>query len=142
MTDNAKAIRRFFGEYRFLSNFYPVCINMDGIEYPSVEHAYQAAKTVDRRERVAIAKCATAGEAKKLGQKCAIRPDWDAVKIEIMRGLLKKKFSYRRLKKALLDTGEAYLEEGNNWGDRFWGACNDIGENHLGKLLMEIRDEL
>ena len=115
---------------------------MDGIEYPSVEHAYQAAKTVDRRERAAIAKCATAGEAKKLGQKCAIRPDWDAVKIEIMRGLLKKKFSYRRLKKALLDTGEAYLEEGNNWGDSFWGVCNDIGENHLGKLLMEIRDEL
>lgn len=142
MTDKPNAIRRFFGEYRFLSNFYPVNLTMDGLEYPSVEHAYQAAKSASRKDRKAISECATPGEAKKLGQKVEMRPDWDEVKIPIMRSLLKKKFSYRRLKKALLETGDAYLEEGNTWGDRFWGVCNSIGENHLGKLLMEIREEL
>lgn len=142
MTDKPKAIRRFFGEYRFLSNFYPVTVPMDGLDYSSVEHAYQAAKTTSRKDRKAISECTTPGEAKKLGQKVEMRPDWDDVKISIMRDLLKKKFSYRRLKKALLETGDAYLEEGNTWGDRFWGVCNDIGENNLGKLLMEIRDEL
>ena len=59
-----------------------------------------------------------------------------------MEEALRKKFSDPGLRKALLDTGDEYLEEGNTWRDEYWGVCNGIGKNRLGKLLMKIRDEL
>lgn len=59
-----------------------------------------------------------------------------------MEIFLYEKFSYPYLRKWLLETGEEELIEGNNWGDKFWGQVNGIGENHLGRLLMEIREEI
>ena len=132
-------ISEFQGDFRFLSNFWPCVIEFEGIKFSSVEHAYQAAKTLDIKERKRIAKLLTPGKAKRAGQELKIRPDWEEIKLSIMRELLIKKFSHRELMFRLKLT-EGELIEGNNWGDTFWGICRGKGENHLGKLLMEIRD--
>lgn len=112
------------------------------MRYPSVEHAYQAAKTTVPQERAKIARLATPGEAKRAGRRVTLRPDWDAIKLDVMRGLLLQKFTYPDLGRALLETKPAELIEGNSWHDTFWGVdlTTGRGENHLGKLLMEIRD--
>lgn len=137
-----EAITRFRGKYYFLSNFYPVMIEMDGELYPSTEAAFQAAKTLDPHERLCIACAQNTAHAKKLGRLVKLRPDWDTIKIGVMYDLLKKKFSDPDLKQLLLDTGDAILIEGNQHGDRFWGQVNGEGRNELGKLLMTVRSEL
>jgi N-glycosidase YbiA len=136
-------ITSFTGKYRFLSNFYMTPVFYDGLIYPSSEHAYQAAKTLDLRYRTSIRAKKTAGEAKKLGQRVPMREDWDRCKIQVMEKILRKKFDpEEQLFQRLLETGDEELIEGNYWGDTFWGVCNGEGENHLGKLLMKIRANL
>lgn len=135
------AINSFAGEYRFLSNFYPASVMFEGIIYPSVEHAYQAAKTLDLSQRDQIWSM-TAAKAKRFGRKVTLRPDWDEVKIDIMKELLVDKFQHPHLRDWLRATGTEELTEGNWWGDTFWGVCQGKGENMLGKLLMEVRQEL
>lgn len=135
------AITSFSGKYAFLSNFYPCPIEFEGAPYPTVEHAFQAAKTTDPHARRLIAGMATPGRAKYAGRRLPIRPDWDAVKIDVMRTCLAAKFSRADLREKLQATAPADLVEGNTWGDRFWGQCPvGTGENWLGRLLMEIRD--
>lgn len=138
-----KDIDSFTGDYKFLSNFYPCKVKLDDVEYPSVEHAYQAAKTLDLDDRKAFHQhpLPTAGQSKKLGRKLKIRADWESVKIKVMEELLVQKFADDTLKKQLQETGDAKLIEGNYWGDDFWGVDKKKGgKNHLGKLLMKIRD--
>lgn len=135
-------ITEFQGEYRFLSNFWPAVVELDGFKYPTVEHAYQAAKTLDVDVREAIRSAATPGVAKRAGQSAEVRTDWESVKIEVMYALLKQKFQRPDLRKKLLNTRDYMLIEGNTWGDRFWGVCKGTGENNLGKLLMQVRREL
>jgi ribA/ribD-fused uncharacterized protein len=141
-------IKNFKGQYRFLSNFYPSIVTLDKLEYPTVEHAYQAAKTENLKMREVIRNCETASVAKRLGYILKLRPDWEIIKISIMRNLLIKKFNIPELKKNLLETKNINLIEGNYWHDNFWGnctcpKCTEIpGQNNLGKLLTEIRNEL
>lgn len=136
-------IDSFFGEYRFLSNFYISPISHDGIRFSSVEHAYQAAKTLDFAKRWEISQLATPGEAKRAGKALLLRPDWNHSRFLIMRELLMQKFvRYPDLRHKLLATSPNELIEGNNWGDVIWGVCMGKGENNLGKLLMAIRKEL
>lgn len=134
-------IDTFWGEYAFLSNFHPVEIFYDCGVYPSVEHAYQAAKTLDYTKRVEFNSNITAGQAKRLGRKLVVRADWEDIKIVVMTELVREKFKNPELLKLLMDTGSMELVEGNNWGDTFWGVCNDKGRNELGKILMTIRNE-
>lgn len=143
MSTGNTPITSFSGRYHFLSNFHPAKIRFEGAEYPTVEHAYQAAKTDAPSARERIAKAATPGYAKAMGR--AVRklaPDWENRKEVIMLELLREKFSTERLKRLLMNTGTAKLIEGNNWGDRYWGVCRGEGENRLGVLLMQIRDEI
>lgn len=135
-------ITEFQGEYRFLSNFWPAELVMDGITYPTVEHAYQAAKTLDQRERLIIMASPTPGDAKRRGRRVRVRPDWEKVKIPIMRQLVEAKFQHPELAKRLIITYPKRLEEGNKWGDRFWGVCGGEGQNHLGRILMRVRESL
>jgi ribA/ribD-fused uncharacterized protein len=136
-------INCFDKEYAFLSNFYPVEIEMSGVKYPTSEHAFQAMKTMDQSERMSIANCSTAGRAKRLGKKVTLRNDWEDIKLKVMYVILQKKFSENEdLKQKLLDTGDIELVEGNNWHDYYWGVCNGKGQNNLGKILMLIRKEL
>jgi len=139
-------IREFKGQHRWLSNFWPCQISIgDGRIYPSVEHAYQAMKTLVPTERDRIAAAATPGQAKQLGRNVTMRPDWEEKKLLFMRLLLGQKFSDPDLMAKLLATGDAELIEGNRWNDKFWGKVSDgygDGENHLGRLLMKVREEL
>jgi ribA/ribD-fused uncharacterized protein len=166
-------------EWAFLSNFYPVTVTYEGVLYASVEHAYQAAKFLDPELRSKFAletnPRLTPGQAKRLAhslkEKGLQRPDWDGVSLTVMRELLVQKFSAGVLKKKLLSTFSAHLEEGNWWHDTFYGVCHGkldgmvckhiaehlvadadgeldpanilrIGQNHLGRLLMEVRSEV
>lgn len=135
-------ISSFTGDYRWLSNFWPVIVRLDGDEYPSVEHAYQAAKTLDREARKRFQSIMVkAGDAKRMGRKLVLRPDWNARKMEIMLYLLRQKFEQEPLRTKLLATKDHDLVEGNHWHDYYWGVCNGKGQNHLGKLLMRVRTE-
>ena len=131
-------------EYRFLSNFWPCKIILDAEVYSSVEHAYQAAKTIDPFARALIRGTPTPAAAKRLGRNVLLRPEWTTsmLRVNVMRDLLRQKFSIQPLRERLLATGDVELIEGNHWGDHFWGVCDGRGENHLGKLLMEIRGEV
>lgn len=141
--DNTPVIDSFSSDYRFLSNFHPCSITIEGLEYPSVEHAFQAMKTLDPEERSAIQKAQSPGKAKRAGQKVVLRPDWDAIRVGVMEELVRQKFSKNReLANSLLATGDAQLIEGNTWDDTFWGVCGGRGENWLGKILMKVRNEL
>lgn len=135
-------IDSFMGEYRFLSNFQTCEVWLDGKKYMTTEAAYQAAKTFDEAEREAIRLAEKPSKAKKLGMKVKLRPDWEQVKLRVMEDLLRQKFCNAPLRTQLLDTGEHELIEGNTWGDKFWGVCEGVGENNLGKLLMKIREEI
>lgn len=136
-------IDQFRGAYRWLSNFSPAEVVLDGVTYPTVEHAYQAAKTLDHSIRERIRQADTPGRAKKAGRGLrSCRPDWGQVRLEIMEHLLWQKFTRAPWRAQLLATGKRELVEGNWWGDQFWGVCEGRGENHLGQLLMRIRQEL
>ena len=135
-------ISEFRGEWACFSNFYRSQVVFDGETYQSVEHAFQAAKTLNPEERANIRKADTPAQAKKLGRLATMRPDWDDIKIGIMRDLLKQKFSRPMLAEKLKKSAPHELVEGNWWGDKFWGQSPvGYGENWLGKLLMEIRSE-
>ena len=144
----APPITEFRGAYRFLSNFWPVGW-ADG--RLTVEHYYQAAKAVSADDQRWVYDAPTPGEAKRRGRRVAVRSDWDDVKLEVMRTLVRAKFlTSVQLYGWLLATGDAELVEGNTWHDNYWGRCSCdrcvraeiVGQNHLGKILMQVRDEL
>jgi len=134
-------VTSFFGEYRFLSNFWPCEIEYQGQKYRSVEHAYQAAKTLIWEERQFFLESKVkASDAKQLGKLVTLREDWDQVKRGIMFELVLQKFQNPSLKEKLLAI-DGQIIEGNNWGDTYWGECPlGNGENNLGKILMAIRN--
>ena len=136
------SIKEFKDKYRFLSNFYPVKVMFEWIEFPTVEHAFQAAKTTDIGRRKWMALAESPADAKRSGRRLSIRPDWEQIKLKVMEDLVRQKFSKEPLRTQLLETGDAELIEGNEWGDTFWGVCKGRGENWLGKILMMIRDEV
>lgn len=135
-------IDSFFGPHRFLSNFWFASVVLDGVEYPSVEHAYQAAKTEDPDVRATIRACAPAGSAKHAGGSLPTPDDWDERRLVVMRDLIEQKFAAEPLRSQLLETGTQTLVEGNGWGDTFWGVSKGAGTNHLGNLLMAVRARL
>jgi len=137
-----KIIKEFQGKYRFLSNFWPCKVEYQGVIYPSVEHGFQACKTLSIRKRKIIAQLSTPQAAKRIGKKLKLRKDWETVKEVIMYHFLKQKFRDSELKSRLLATGDAILIEGNWRGDTYWGICKGKGKNRLGKLLMRLRDNL
>lgn len=131
----------FSGPFRWLSNFADCEIEFEGVVYPTTENAYQAAKFAPELRPPFVH--FTPGEAKKAGQNTlAQRPDWREVSLGIMKDLNRKKFVQEPYKTLLLNTDGLFIEETNTWGDTFWGVCMGNGENHLGRILMEIRDEL
>jgi ribA/ribD-fused uncharacterized protein len=103
-------------------------------------------KTLDINERRAIANCLTPGQAKRMGRRVALRPDWEDVKEAVMLEGLCLKFADEQLADWLLETGDAELVEGTTWHDNEWGNCSCPkcahieGKNKLGKLLMQVRE--
>lgn len=135
-------INKFSGQYSFLSNMYPCTVEIERLKYPSAEHAFQAMKSLNLNDRIAIARCSSPKEAKQAGKRLKLRDDWEQVKTGYMYDILKVKFSDLELASKLKETGDEELIEGNTWGDTFWGVCNGTGQNQLGQILMLIRDEI
>ena len=131
----------FDGDNSFLSNFYLCPVEYDGIEYQNSEAAFQAQKTLDVSTRVDKFSNASPKDAKRFGRKVDLRPDWNDIRIDIMRDIVTAKFTQNPvLLNKLLQTGDVELIEGNWWNDTFWGVCNGKGENNLGKILMSVRE--
>jgi ribA/ribD-fused uncharacterized protein len=143
-------INHFTSDNEEYSNFYPVEVQFEGIVYPSVEHAFVAAKSLNImfRKEISEMPADSAGLAKRKGRKVKLRPDWDLIKLRVMRELLDQKFRQPKFKEKLLASGDAEIIEGNYWHDNYWGDCyckkciNIKGKNHLGRLIMKIREEI
>lgn len=142
MTD---VIDRFVWPWDVLSNFHQSPLIYQGITYPTVEHAFQAAKTHERFLREQIAEAKTPSVAKQLGRQVKLRGDWEDVKDSVMEELLTIKFSEIEPAMLLNTSGDSLLVEGNNWHDQYWGDCRCgqhigvTGLNRLGELLMVVR---
>lgn len=142
-------INCFDKEYAFLSNFFDSeIVDEDGICYPTVEHYFQAMKTLDKAVRFDIAISSTPGQAKRKGRRVSLRPDWERIKEQVMYEAIVQKFADEELREKLLATGDEYLEEGTTWHDNEWGNCSCErcakipGKNKLGKILMQVREEM
>ena len=140
-------IEEFQGRYRFLSNFFPAVVVYKGKEYKFAENAYQAQKPIDPVHQEIIRLQTTPGKAKRKAREMQdqglthSKKVWDSMRLEIMEEIVEAKFRQNpNLARKLLLTGTKILEEGNTWGDKFWGICDDEGENHLGLILMKVRD--
>lgn len=135
-------IDNFAEGYAYLSNFFEVPVWYKGIMFKNSEAAYQAQKMLNPDDKFNF-KYLSAKEAKKLGRKVELRPDWEDVKLKVMEEICLAKFTQNAtLRNALILTGDAELIEGNTWGDKFWGCVNGKGENNLGKILMKTREIL
>lgn len=132
----------FDGDYAFLSNFWECPVFYNDLWYKNSEAAFQGAKTTDRKMRGVFSELSPS-RAKYLGRHIQLREDWEQVKDTIMYQIVYSKFSLNAdLKTQLIATGDAELVEGNTWGDTYWGVCRGVGQNKLGKILMQVRSEL
>ena len=163
----------FRNTYSWLSNFYFSPVKYEGVWFPCSENAFQAKKS-SHLSNEEIARYIGAenmvkyqlsldmknlgyyyfskikpSEAKKMGKTIPARPDWETIKVDVMKDIIRLKFTQSsKLKTRLLETGDEEIVEGNLWHDNFWGHCNCQkcrsikGTNMLGKILMEVREEL
>ena len=139
-------IERFDREFRFLSNFYEAPFEVNGTQYATVEHYFQAHKTTNPTKREEIIRARSAVEAKRLGRKVELREDWPQVRDGVMLVALRAKFDQNPdLKEKLVATYPETLQEGNYWHDNYWGVCQCekcqpvAAQNMLGRLLMALR---
>ena len=143
MENDMKIILSFTGVYSFLSNFYEYPVYYDGLKYMNSEAAFQSAKCMNKDGRMTFC-FLNPSEAKRLGRRVRLRPDWEDTKDQIMYDVVKAKFSDPHLAKMLLSTENADLYEGNTWGDTYWGIDRRTlrGQNKLGEILMRVRREI
>jgi ribA/ribD-fused uncharacterized protein len=140
-------ITSFREEYAFLSNFYAHPVEYEGMIYPTVEHAFQAAKTLDPVEREKVRSAETPTSAKRLGKRVTLRRGWDTLRFTVMEEVIRLKFADPDLRAKLVATGARELIEGNTWRDTTWGMIRTKdggwkGRNELGKILMKVRAEV
>jgi len=149
-----QVIDSFTGQHGFLSNFHPSPLVLDGVPYPSAEHAFNTLKTLDAAQAETVRTAPSPGMAKRAGRRVTLRPGWDEhVRFDVMAQVVRAKFTNRELRAALLGTGDALLIEGTGtgkraWHDQTWGQCfcpkhaSFAGGNHLGRILMAERARL
>lgn len=134
-------INDFRGDWAFLSNMYYSPISIGGLKYTCAEAAFQAAKLQNAEQRIQFVGL-SGPEAKKLGRKVPLRADWESIKVQVMRDIIHEKFLQNPyLREKLIATQGHQLVENNYWHDTFWGVCNGIGKNWLGRILEEERDK-
>ncbi len=137
-------IKNFRGEWAMLSNFSFTKFSWHGHNYPTAEHAFQCAKTLDLNMQKTIRSLVMPGMAKNIGRKAPLRPGWEQIKRGIMDDIVLAKFAEPGPQKILLSTNDDTLVEGNNWHDVVWGVCwcntcGGVGSNWLGESLMKAR---
>ncbi len=133
------------GSYGGFSNFAPFPVRLDGKIWPTSEHYFQAQKYLDPEAQLAIRKARTPGLAARMGRdrRRRLRRDWESVKVDVMRRVVRAKFlQHRHLGDVLVSTGDAEIVE-HTARDSYWGDGGDgKGKNMLGRILMEVRAEL
>ena len=139
-------IERFTGEYAFLSNFYLVDVEFKGRVFPSSEHAFMSEKSDNNSWKDLCTDASIPpGKIRRMGRQVTLVADWDEIKFDVMEEVLRKKFHFNpEMKKALIATGKKELIKGDGYGDKIWGVCSKTreGSNHLGKILMTLREEV
>ncbi len=141
-SDFPDVINHFKGEYDFLSNRFGCRFVWQGLKFGSAEAAFQSSKCEDVTERRFYAGC-SADKAVLRGKEQIPYPGWEAARLSIMESILQAKFEQNpALMEKLKGTGNRILINGNNKQETFWGV--DLyswqGENHLGKIIMKIRE--
>lgn len=137
-----KKINSFKGSTYYLSNYYEAPVTIWGITFTNSEAAFHSAKLKDVDKRKSFAHL-NPSQAKRKGRRVQLRHDWEKIKDGVMYDITLAKFQQNEdLREKLLSTRGVYLEEGNWWGDTYWGVCNGVGKNKLGKILMQVREEL
>lgn len=137
-------ITSFRGRYAFLNNRYRCLFVLDGTLYPTAELAYLAYHTTDTNLRELIAR-SSPEEAKKLLFQHGIQTDWKDIKEEAMERILRAKFQQNpALQKQLIATGTRKIQPQNTVHENYWGSCicsecQGLGQNRLGRLLMNER---
>ena len=134
--------------YGCFSNFSPHAIHLQGTNWRTVEHYYQAQKFVGTLDAALVQMIYTAQTPEKaafLGRDRTrlVRPDWEQVKTQVMREAVLKKFlTHTDIGAILISTKDQLLVE-NSKTDYYWGCGGDkTGHNYLGKVLMSVRQEL
>jgi len=132
-------------EYYVFSNFSSFALEWKGQLWMTSEHAYHAEKFTDQTLRDTIRKARSAHDAMKFAyaHKDKYVHAWDEIKLDVMKKILLAKVAqHPYVKKKLLESGDQPLIE-DSWRDAYWGwGPNKDGENHLGKLWMEVRNEV
>lgn len=145
MTDEPVYFYTPDGPHGLLSNFARLGVALDGAWWPTAEHYFQAQKFTDPAHRERIRRAGTAKRAADLGRTRAVplRPDWEEARVLVMARVLEAKFrTHPAARDLLLATGGRELVESAP-GDAFWGAGPEgMGENRLGRLLMDLRARL
>jgi len=129
--------------YGGFSNFSPHPVELKGRNWPTSEHYFQAQKFAGTEHEEAVRFAKSPMVAARIGRRRPLRSDWEAAKDDIMREVLRAKFSqHPDLWSLLLSTGDAQLVE-HTKNDRYWADAGDgTGKNRLGQLLMELRAKL
>ena len=144
-SDTDKQIFFYGHEFYVFSNFSSFAIEWRGKLYPTSEQAYQAEKFEDEDLKEKIRNARSAYDAFKLAEanKDKYRKNWDTIKLGVMKEILRAKIEqHPYVKKKLIESGDKELIE-DSWRDSYWGWGSDKkGENHLGKLWMEVRSEV
>lgn len=131
----------------FLSNFSPSPIELDGIVYPTAQHAFLAARTDNPAQRERLSQVKSPFRAKIAASRFPVRADWPQVELTVLEQVMRLKFRDPTLRQKLASTGDALILLLNDWGDNYDGVCLDKdsdhwwGENRVGLILMAIRDE-
>jgi ribA/ribD-fused uncharacterized protein len=138
----------FYGrtnEWGEFSNFAHFPFMLEGKQWPTSEHYFQAQKFAGTEHEEAIRLAPKPNEAARMGRERSrpLRPDWEQMKDDVMRKAVRAKFAaHESLRALLLSTGDEQLVE-NAPGDYYWGCGKDgTGRNMLGVILMELRAEL
>ena len=158
--DTDKQVLFYENDFYVLSNFSAFRVIWRGRDFDTSEHAYHWERFATGQDQpgrgpafgsmawpiaddIRFAKSAHDAFAIAQANKSLQRPDWDAVKLDVMRRILRKKVAqHEYVRRKLLDTGDRELIE-DSWRDDFWGwGPNRTGLNMLGKLWMEVRSEL
>jgi len=145
---DAPKIIRFFSvsdDYGCFSNFAPYPVRIMGKDWQTSEHFFQAQKFLDRHDQELVRKIHCPVVAARMARRAERhrREDWDEIKDSVMRQAVLAKFSqHEEIRRILVATGDAVIVE-HSQKDRYWGDAGDgSGENMLGKILMEVREEL
>lgn len=144
MDENPNVIPEFQGEYRWLSNMWMAPVKVGELTFPCNENAFHAAKSTNEKDWLFLAgPDITPYRARIYGRnEMTLREDWEDIKLEVMRLINRAKYDqHPDLREKLLATEGKTLIEGNYHRDTFWGQYRGKGENHLGRILMVIRDD-